>query len=81
MDLKLHQMGKVMKVILEFKNLNSEEQLVTSVATDKINDSELDTVMMLNAKLNIPKITKRNAIQIQLFGTYLYPWKQNRKSI
>lgn len=42
----------------ETNNLNTQESLIASVADDKITNTEFDTSIQLNSKLNIPAKTK-----------------------
>lgn len=53
--------GQAAETVKETQNLNTDEQLVASVSDDKVKDSEFDTEMMLNAKLNIPSKTRANS--------------------
>ncbi|WP_338350863.1 WxL domain-containing protein [Enterococcus faecalis] len=46
--------------VTETNSLNEEEALVASVADEKIKETEFDTEVQLNAKLNVPEKTKAN---------------------
>lgn len=44
----------------ETSNMNTQEALIASVSDDKIPDTEFDTSIQLNSKLNVPAKTKAN---------------------